>query len=210
MNNPASSTSTRIELWAALDTRIDGVTYAHVLAALQLTDDKAAQTLAAEHALQQGAFGNLLAFVRWFEENWDCTLHLTAALGHEPWMLQSSEGIHRTPKALARVALRQIKATLCANLHAMDEKWQMWNALPEMGYHTKVIHALLGQAKDANKATIREKLRAKLQEWDDKKHGRAAAGDADDDDEYDDDSRTRRRSYANNGPARGRTNISVT
>ena len=63
--------------------------------------------------------------------------------------------------------------------------------------------------RGGRKYADREKLRAKLQEWDDKKHGRAAAGDADDD-EYDDDSRTRRRSYANNGPARGRTNISVT
>ena len=153
-----SSTSTRNKLWSALDAREEGTTCAQVLARLQLQDDAAAQVLAAEHALAQGAFGALPAFVEWFEKNWACTLQLTAALGHEPWMLQPPRAGDHSPAQLARMALRQIKATLCAPLASMRAKWKMWHAHPDMGYHAKVVRALLQQATEAQRPRIREKL----------------------------------------------------
>ena len=97
------------------------------------------------------------AFVAWFESNWTCTLDLTAALEHKMWMRQAKEGDKRTPAALARIALRQIKATLCPG-RTMHEKWQLWNALPDMRYHTAVIQALLARAAPADKASIKSRI----------------------------------------------------
>ena len=153
-----SITSTRKELWDALNARKEGTTYAQVLAGLQMQDDPVAQVQAAEHALAQGAFATLPAFVEWFEENWACPLHLTAALGHEPWMLLSTRAGDRTPAELACVALRQIKATLCKPLVSMRAKWQMWHTHPDMKYHSKVIRVLLQQATDDQKTRLRAQL----------------------------------------------------
>ena len=153
MDHSASVTRTR--LWAALDQRKDA-TYADVLKTLDMQDNPLAQKLAGEHAMACGGFGTLPAFVRWFEKNWACTLDMTAALGHEPWMSEGPRG--RTPSALAHVALRQIKATLCGKEDSMSDKWQMWGAHPDMGYHTKVIRALLQEASDEQKQRIRKRL----------------------------------------------------
>ena len=133
------------------------MTCAQVLAAEGLEDDPAAQAFAAQHALKAGAFATVPTFVAWFESNWTCTLDLTAALEHEIWMRQAKEGDKRTPAALARIALRQIKATLCPG-RTMHEKWQLWNALPDMRYHTAVIQALLARAAPADKASIKSRI----------------------------------------------------
>ena len=151
--------STRTQLQAALDERKEGDTYEDVLRELKLEDAPEAQQLASEHAMQAGHFATLTCFVRWFEKNWTCTLRLTAALGHEYWMkIEDSRG--RTPHALARVALRQIKATLIQARESPRQKWQAWNALPEMGYHGKVVRALLTRAATEKRERIRQRLRA--------------------------------------------------
>ena len=57
-----SITSTRKELWDALNARKEGTTYAQVLAGLQMQDDPVAQVQAAEHALAQGAFATPVSY----------------------------------------------------------------------------------------------------------------------------------------------------
>ena len=149
--------STRTHLQEALDAKEYGKTYEDILRELKLQDAPEAQQQASEHAMQAGHFATLACFVRWFEKNWACTLRLTAALGHEYWMkIEDSRG--RTPHALARVALRQLKATLIKEDSDPRRRWQAWNALPEMGYHGKVVRALLGRACAEKRKSIRQAL----------------------------------------------------
>ena len=151
------NTSTRTNLHAALNARKDGETYEEILRRLKLQGVPEAQQQASEHALQAGHFTTVACFVRWFEKHWACTLHLTAALGHEYWMkIEDSRG--RTPHDLARVALRQIKATLIKAGDSPRQRWQAWNAIPEMGYHGKVVRALLGRASAEKRVHIRRSL----------------------------------------------------